>query len=967
MPKEGWERAVVQKPLIEYATQIEWDYISRDEATALRKGETGLFFYDLLREKLIQLNLGVIDSTNADEIIKRLENVRPAVQGNCEVLEHIRGARSIYHPGQKRDLNVNLIDFDNLENNKFHVADEWQYTNGAYTNRADVVFLVNGIPVIIGETKAAQEEEGIAIAVDQIRRYHAETPEMLTSHQVFNVTHLLDFYYGPTWNVIRKNLFNWKDEEPGNYERKVKRFFDRQRILKLLKDYIIYFNKDDELIKIVLCQHQIRAVEKLIKRALDKEKRRGLIWHTQGSGKTFTMITAARKILEQPEFEKPTILMLVDRNELETQLFNNLEAYSFGNMKVAESKKDLRDLLKSDYRGLIVSMIHKFDKIPKDINTRPNIFVLVDEAHRTTGGDLGNYLMAALPRAKYFGFTGTPIDKTAYGKGTFKVFGIDDEPKGYLDKYSISESIVDGTTVRLNYTLAPNEMRVPTEMLEKEFLSLAEAQGISDIDELNKILKKAVTLRTFLKSDDRVGKIAGFVAEHCTRNVEPMGYKAFLVAVDREACALYKQALDKHLPGDYSTVVYTSAHNDPPLLKQYHLRKDEEKRLRKTFVKKETKPKILIVTDKLLTGFDAPLLYVMYLDKPMRDHALLQAIARVNRPYEDDEGLKKKCGLVVDFVGIFDKLEKALAFDSEEVASVIQDIDLLKQAFANVIQDKAAEYLLLISGQVNDKTIEAAIEHFADKDERTEFFSVFKELEALYEIISPDKFLRDYIGDYRLLGELYRIVKNAFSTEPMVDKDLLRKTAALVKEHVIAGDIEDTLPVCEIDEKTIEKVKTKYISDTVKVINLVKSISVYIRENRGIEPYLISIAEKAEQIRQEFENRQKSTEEALAALERLINEINEARKVRTEKDFDVNTFTIYWVLKEQGVSDHDELSVALKSVFDAHPNWFDNAEQLRALKANLYRRMIQPVGEPGMFEVVEKLLDIRREISRRTR
>ncbi|MEK7785978.1 MAG: HsdR family type I site-specific deoxyribonuclease, partial [Chloroflexota bacterium] len=433
-----------------------------------------------------------------------------------------------------------------------------------------------------------------------------------------------------------------------SFENTVKQFFDRARLLRVLRDYILFTRKDDELRKFILRQHQVRAVEKVVTRALDSDRRSGLIWHTQGSGKTFTMIVAAEKLLGRthPTLGKNTVLLIVDRNELESQLFGTLSAYGFKAVELAYSKARLRELLAADYRGLIVSMIHKFDDIPARLNPRANIYVLVDEAHRTTGGDLGNYLMGALPNATYIGFTGTPIDKTAYGQGTFKTFGKDD-PQGYLDKYAIAESIEDGTTLPLHYALAPNDIRVPREELEQEFLALAEAEGVSDIVELNKILDRAVALKTFLKSADRVERVARFVAEHYRANVEPMGYKAFLVGVDREACALYKQALDKHLPPDYSAVVYTAAHNDEELLQNYYVRRqtpfaaptddEAEKKLRKAFIKKDTLPKLLIVTDKLLTGFDAPILYCMYLDKPMRDHALLQAIARVNRPYEDDE------------------------------------------------------------------------------------------------------------------------------------------------------------------------------------------------------------------------------------------------------------------------------------------------------------------------------------------
>ena len=269
--------------------------------------------------------------------------------------------------------------------------------------------------------------------------------------------------------------------------------------------------------------------------------------------------------------------MLVDRNELESQLFKNITAYGITTPKVAESKRDLRSILASDYRGLVVSTIHKFDDIPAKINVRESVTILVDEAHRTTGGDLGNFLMGALPNATYIGFTGTPIDALAHGKGTFKVFGADDE-QGYLDKYAIAESIEDGTTVRLNYALSPSGLQVDSETLEREFLGLAAAEGVSDVEELNAILDRAVGLKEMMKAPNRVEDIARYVAGHFRKNVEPMGFKAFLVGVDREACALYKEALDRHLPPECSAVVYSPHHQDPEHLKAHHRNEDEEKR-----------------------------------------------------------------------------------------------------------------------------------------------------------------------------------------------------------------------------------------------------------------------------------------------------------------------------------------------------------------------------------------------------
>src|SRR5216683_848333 len=305
------------------------------------------------------------------------------------------------------------------------------------------------------------------------------------------------------------------------------------------------------------------------------------------SGKTYTMVKAAELLFKANEAQKPTILLMIDRNELEDQMLKNLASLGVGNVAHANRITELNRLLDEngqDYRGIVVTMIHKFRDMPADLNKRSNIFVLIDEAHRTTGGDLGNYLIAGLPNASFIGFTGTPVDKTAYGKGTFKTFGGEDD-RGYLHKYSISESIEDGTTLPLYYNLAPNEMLVPHEIMEKEFLALAEAQGIADIEELNKILERAVNLKNFLKGKERVQKVAHYVADHFRDNVEPLGYKAFLVAVDREACTFYKEALDAILPPEYSEIVFTGSNDDPPHLKKWHIDERTEKQIRKNFIK----------------------------------------------------------------------------------------------------------------------------------------------------------------------------------------------------------------------------------------------------------------------------------------------------------------------------------------------------------------------------------------------
>ncbi|GAB5603519.1 HsdR family type I site-specific deoxyribonuclease [Thermus sp. FJN-A] len=949
----GGERGSVQNPFIRYAVEAGWTYLPPEEALRLRGGEHSPVLRAVLLQQLQRLNPGVVDSAaKAEEVIARLLGVRPNIEGNLEAWEYLKGLKTVFVEAERRERNLRLLDAERLEANAFHVTKEYRFkaSGSAPAVRADVVLLVNGIPVIVVETKAATEEEGIAEALDQIRRYHEEAPELMAQAQLHIPTNLVRFFYGPTWNLSRKMLFNWRDEQAGDYETLVKAFVAPRRVLRVLTDYILFVRRDGELSKAVLRPHQMRAVDKVIARAQDPQKRRGLVWHTQGSGKTYTMITVAKKLLEDGRFQNPTVLLIVDRNELQQQLFQNLEAVGLSRVHVAQSKEHLRSLLRQDARGLIVSMIHKFDDADAGLNTRENIFVLIDEAHRSTGGDLGNYLMGALPNATFIGFTGTPIDKSAHGKGTFKVFGGGD-PGGYLDKYPIRESIEDGTTVPLHYQMAPNELLVDREAMEREFWAVAELEGVADVEEINRVLDRAVTLKNMLKNRERVQRIAAFVARHFREYVQPMGYKAFLVAVDREACGLYKEALDEHLPGEMSRVVISRGYNDPPHVRRYHLSDEEEAQVRKAFRKPDENPQILIVTEKLLTGYDAPILYAMYLDKPMRDHVLLQAIARVNRPYEDQEGRRKTSGLIVDFVGIFDNLERALAFDSQDVEGVVEGLDVLKGRFTDLMAKGRGEFLPVSAGESGDKAAEAVLEYFRDKGRREGFYAYFRELEEVYEILSPDPFLRPFLEDYQRLVEMYRLLRSAYEPHVPVDKSFLRKTAEIVQKHTASEAVQEPTATHEIGAQALWALVRVDKPDTVKVFNLLTALYRLVEAKGKEEPHLIPIGERAEAIRRRFEERQLSSQQALAELEGLVRQLKEAEEERQESPLSKEAFAVAWWLRMQKGLPPEEaqgLAAKVEAPFRAFPHWMDSSAQERELRRELYKVL----GKASAGEVV---------------
>lgn len=947
------ENKTVQSRILAYSQELGWRYVPRAEAEARRGFDPDAatpedrarpaspYFGDLLYAQIRAFNLKYKEAEGA--LIGEFQRLNADITGNRDFLSYLRNQGKFFCTEDNRELDLTLIDYDDLTRsreqwrNVYEVTEEFYVHNGRFGTREDVVFLINGIPVLVIECKNATKDEAIALGVDQIRRYHAETPEVMVPEMLFTATEAIGFAYGVTWNTVRRNLFNWKHEEVGNLEAKVKSFCAVPHLLRVLKDFILFAEKEEELQKIILRQHQTAAVDKVVARALDQTLARGLVWHTQGSGKTYTMIKAAELLFKAPQAEKPTILLMIDRNELEDQMLKNLAAVGLGNVAHAGRITELNRLLKQDYRGIIVTMIHKFRDMPADVNKRRNIYVLIDEAHRTTGGDLGNYLMAGLPNATFIGFTGTPVDKTAFGKGTFKTFGCEDD-QGYLHKYSIAESIEDGTTLPLYYSLAPNEMLVPHEIMEKEFLSLAETEGIADIEELNKILERAVNLKNFLKGKDRVQKVARFVADHYLKNVEPLGYKAFLVAVDREACALYKEALDEifkgwALPTEYSEIVFTGNNNDPKRLKKWHLDEKKERQIRKNFKKAGDLPKILIVTEKLLTGFDAPILYAMYLDKPMRDHTLLQAIARVNRPYENEaEEMVKPHGFVLDFVGIFDKLEKALAFDSDEINAIVKDLGLLKHLFKAKMETKAPAYLALVTQNFNDKDVDNLIEHFRDKERRKELFKEYKEIEMLYEIISPDAFLRPFIEDFTTLSSVYAVVRNAYAKKVYIDKAFQKKTNELVKEHVgVCMSAELPAEYVEIDKATLDTIKQRNEGNAVKVINLIKSIEKTAEENSD-DPFLVALSERAKAVQESFEDRQTTTAEALAVLMREIERNEQRKKEQAAKGLDGLTYFVLCKLTDDGIPNPEAASRKVAEAFAKFPNWQRSEAELREVR-----------------------------------
>ena len=966
------EAGSVQFPMIRHAAEVGWTPLPPQAALRKRGGEAGMLFHDELEAALHRFNPWLGDDA-VRAAVERIEALPATIEGNREMLAWLRGQRQWYDEAEGRHRPVQLIDFERPDANVLQVTWEWKVKPPARKgNRADVMFVVNGVPVAIVEHKNPTDRDAIEKGITQLRRYERETPELIGSAQLFNVTHLLDYWYGVTWNASRRFMARWKERPEESYRFAVQSFFEPTDFLRTLRDWILFYVEDGETRKSVLRQHQRRAVERIVERCSEPARRRGLIWHTQGSGKTFTLLTAARLILERNErFGKPTVVVVVDRTDLEGQLKGWVERL-LGEMQQqdlpvwrADSRAELRDLLETDKRGLILSMIHKFEGIEKDANTRDNVYVFIDEAHRSVARELGVYLAAALPNATIIGFTGTPIDRTARGEGTFKIFGAEDD-RGYLDKYTIAESIGDETTLPIRHTMAPSEMTVPAERLDREFFALAEAEGVTDVDELNKVLDRAVSLRTFLTADDRIEKVARFVADHFRQNVAPLGYKAFLVGVNREACAKYKRALDRHLPPAWTAAVYTGNAADVverPLVAEIQLSPEREADVRLLFKKADEDPKILIVTDKLLTGYDAPLLYGLYLDKPMRDHVLLQAIARVNRPHVDADGRRKRIGLVVDFVGVLRELRKALRFDSSDVSGVIEELDVLMEDFLERIERANADYLGPAgTGSADEHLEETVYGRFLDPEPRKAFCEAYKEIEALWEILSPSPELRDHVETFKRLTGLYAAVRNAYANRVDYAVDLANKTRFLVQDEAAQEGLGYLAKTVTFDLNTLEALRRESGSKEAKVFNLVRGLRQEIENRPNLEAVLLPLKERAERILKDLEERRTTGLAAMDRLADLAGEKDAAMEAARDSGLSSRAFGVHWTLKDDpelkaaGIAAMD-LAQESETLLARFPNAGSNADEQRGLRAALYHPLLQLAGDKRS-RVVERILTI---------
>lgn len=875
------EENTIEKMVISTLKDNGWTYIPSDQ---LDRTFSDVMVESMVKSALIRLNPEIAEEpSRADEVIYKLRSVILSVQPHNLVTQNELFKKMIFeensYPFGKNGRMIPIRFFgtmnkNDLKMNEYVVTNQWIFPKKENGKRLDIVLLINGFPVVVGELKTPVRNAitWLDAAVD-IASYEKSIPQMFVTN-VFNfATEGKCYRYGAVNMPV--NLWGpWHTPEHksegslSDVKISLEDMIWPDKVMDIFQFFTMFAtDKKYRKYKIICRYQQYEGANLIVKRVIAGYPKKGLIWHFQGSGKSLLMVFAAQKLRMIPQLKNPTVVIVDDRVDLETQITATFNASDIPNLASAATKDELMDFFRGDMRKILITTIFKFGDVDCELNPRENIIVMVDEAHRTQEGDLGEKMRLALPNAFFFGLTGTPINRT--DKNTFNTFGALEDKSGYMSRYSFSDSIRDKATLPLNFEPVPLDLHVDKEKLNAEFDMLTE--GLSQAEKAE--LSKRVNMKSIMYDIERIKKVCVHIAHHYKTKIEPNGYKGQVVCYDRECCLLYKQELDKLLGTEATTIVMDTNDDKEDKYKAYRRDKDAEGKLLDYFREPDSPLKLVIVTSKLLTGFDAPVLQVMYLDKPMKDHNLLQAICRTNRTF--NEG--KTHGLIVDYIGIFDNVARALDFDESSMKKIITNIEETKKQFPALLK-KCLSYFMGI-----DRTIEgweglmAAQECIPTNREKDAFAADYRILNRAWDALSPDHFLNAYKLDYQWLSRVYESVKPTDGRGSLIWTALGAKTIELVHENLSVGEIHDDMEILSLDadliDEFIEKQKDLKRATKKVEINLVAKI---LRHSR--EPRFMKLGEKLENLREKHEQGLITSIEFLKLLLELAREAARAEK-----------------------------------------------------------------------------------------
>ncbi len=849
-----------------------------------------------LRDALIRLNPEIsAQPDRADEVLYKLRAIVLSVRSdgliraNEEMTAWMRGERSMPFAANNEHVPVRLIDLDDPKQNQYIVTQQYTYRAGPTERRADLVLLVNGLPLVLIEAKTPVKKciSWVDGAVQVHDDYEKFVPELFVCNVFSVATEGKAYHYGSIGLPV-KDWGPWHldgNGEDGQHhplkslKLSAESMLRPHVVLDILGSFTLFAtDKKKRRIKIICRYQQFEAANKIVERVLAGHPRKGLIWHFQGSGKSLLMVFAAQKLRMHAGLKNPTVLIVVDRIDLDSQITGTFTGADIPNLEKADSREKLQQLLAQDLRKIIITTIFKFGEASGALNTRSNIIALVDEAHRTQEGDLGRKMREALPNAFLFGLTGTPINRA--DRNTFYAFGADEDEKGYMSRYGFEESIRDGATLKLHFEPRLIDLHIDKAALDAAYKDLT--GGLSDLDKDN-LAKTAAKMAVLVKTPERIRKVCEDIVEHFQTKVEPNGFKGQIVTFDRESCLLFKAELDKLLPPEATDIVMSvqaSDKKDHPEYAKYDRTRDEEERLLDRFRDPADPLKLIIVTAKLLTGFDAPILQAMYLDKPLRDHTLLQAICRVNRTYSE----QKTHGLIVDYLGIFDDVAAALEFDDQSVKQVVSNIQELKDKLPEAMQKCLAFFAGCDRSLQGYEGLIAAQQCLPNNQVRDNFAAEYSVLSKIWEALSPDTVLGPFEKDYKWLSQVYQSVQPSSGHGKLIWHSLGAKTIELIHQNVHVDAVRDDLDTLVLDADLLEAVLSNPDPKKAKEIEI--KLKRRLRGHGG-NPKFKQLSERLDALKDRFESGQVNSVEFLKQLLEIAKETLQAEKeVPPEEDED---------------------------------------------------------------------------------
>lgn len=855
------ELRLVEQPALDQLQSLGWKYIdgrslvpeSSDERSSLKE----VVLEKTLRNSLRRINEWISED-NLSKVIRDLirnqyTNLLEANQKNWELLIQYISVSQDLGSGL-RSQTVKIIDFENIEKNDFHCVNQFKVSGPSQNIIPDIILFVNGLPLAVIECKSPfitnPMEEGINQLLRYANRRNSQSDEgaerLFHFNQIMVSTHRDSARVG-TISSRAEHFLEWKDPYPlkvdqnaTSQETLISGLFTRRNFLDLIQNFTVFETDRSRVVKKIARYQQYRAVHKTIERLKsvgEKKNRGGVIWHTQGSGKSLTMVFLAVKLRRDPVLRDHKLVFVTDRIQLDEQITGTFRRTQGETVLNATSVANLKELLARDSSDLVTAMIQKFqdredlDELPV-INDSSKIILLVDEGHRTQLGSFGSAINARLPNAAKIAFTGTPLVKNDRWSQEFG---------SYIDTYTIDQSVKDGATVQILYEGREAEVKVTGDSLDSLF---DEYFSDRSDEEKSEIKRRYGTQSAILEAPQRIRRVCLDIIRHYNEYISPNGFKAMIVTNSRSAAITYKEMLDEE-DGPESAVIISGDHNDDERTRRYTDKLEHKKAIENFqkpfgFAEGESNLAVLIVKDMLLTGFDAPIAQVMYLDRKLTDHTLLQAIARVNRT-----SANKHRGFIVDYFGLSDYLTEALEmFTTDDVSGALKNIsDEIPKL------QTAHRKVLTHFSDLDIADTDSCILRLKDEGKRQEFFIDYQIFAKQMEIVLPDTAANPYLRDLRLLGKIVHGARNIYRDEQIDITGVGEKVRKLIADHIHSTGVDPKIPPVDLlDPKFKEKVNSTK-SSQVRAVNIESAIRVHIKINIDEDPeYYKSLSEKLEEI-----------------------------------------------------------------------------------------------------------------------